>query len=175
MTILTMLALKRLGASGAAEQQRGRPPCAIQPHVHPQGVGHRARCRSAVRLNVFGLICASLGGDIGHVVRLPKTRAGLRTIDLDVGTVAILRRHREAQEVPATSLGRGIAKYLSERLGHDSVQTTLELYGHVTSKRRSDAAHRIGAMLDEVPGRIRDPAVAPRPEKDADGDRREAK
>ena len=31
------------------------------------------------------------------------------------------------------------AKYVSERLGHESVQTTLELYGHVTSKRRRDA------------------------------------
>lgn len=29
----------------------------------------------------------------------PKTRAGLRTIDLDAGTVAVLRRHREAQEL----------------------------------------------------------------------------
>jgi site-specific recombinase XerD len=44
------------------------------------------------------------------------------------------------------------AKYVSERLGHDSVQTTLKLYGHVTSKRRRHAAKRIGSMLDEAPG-----------------------
>lgn len=42
------------------------------------------------------------------------------------------------------------AKYVSQRLGHDSVQTTLELYGHVSSRRRRDAALRIGRMLDEV-------------------------
>jgi hypothetical protein len=42
------------------------------------------------------------------------------------------------------------AKYVSQRLGHDSVQTTLELYGHVSSRRRRDAALRIGAMLDDV-------------------------
>ena len=42
------------------------------------------------------------------------------------------------------------AKYVSQRLGHDSVQTTLELYRHVSSRRRRDAALRIGAMLDDV-------------------------
>ncbi len=42
------------------------------------------------------------------------------------------------------------AKHVSRRLGHDSVQTTLELYGHVSSRRRRDAALRIGAMLDDV-------------------------
>jgi integrase len=42
------------------------------------------------------------------------------------------------------------AKYVWQRLGHDSVQTTLKLYGHVSSRRRRDAALRIGRMLDEV-------------------------
>jgi integrase len=36
---------------------------------------------------------------------------------------------------------------VSRRLGHDSVQTTLELYGHVTSKMREGAAARFGALL----------------------------
>jgi hypothetical protein len=52
-------------------------------------------------------------------------------------------------------------KYVSERLGHDSVQTTLELYGHVTSKRRRDAAGRIGAMVDGPDAGIRAPVVTP--------------
>jgi integrase len=43
------------------------------------------------------------------------------------------------------------AKFVSERLGHDSVQTTLELYAHVTSKRRQEATQRIGAILDDEP------------------------
>jgi integrase len=53
------------------------------------------------------------------------------------------------------------AKYVSERLGHDSVQTTLELYGHVTSRRRWHAAARIGDMLDGPAARICDPVVTP--------------
>jgi integrase len=36
---------------------------------------------------------------------------------------------------------------VSERLGHDNVQTTLELYGHVTSRMRSSAAVRFGSLL----------------------------
>ena len=38
-------------------------------------------------------------------------------------------------------------KTVSERLGHDSVQTTLELYGHVTPKMRANAAARFGSLL----------------------------
>ena len=38
-------------------------------------------------------------------------------------------------------------KTVSERLGHDSVQTTLELYGHVTPRMRSNAAARFGSLL----------------------------
>ena len=39
-------------------------------------------------------------------------------------------------------------KTVSERLGHDSVQTTLELYGHVTPKMRGNAAARFGSLLN---------------------------
>lgn len=52
------------------------------------------------------------------------------------------------------------AKYVSERLGHESVRTTLELYGHVTSKRRWHAAEQLGRMLDGTAVRC-DPAVIP--------------
>jgi hypothetical protein len=38
----------------------------------------------------------------------------------------------------------------SERLGHDSVQTTLELYGHVTPKMRANAAARFGSLLSSA-------------------------
>jgi len=38
-------------------------------------------------------------------------------------------------------------KTVSERLGHDNVQTTLDLYGHVTSRMRSNAAARFGSLL----------------------------
>jgi integrase len=36
---------------------------------------------------------------------------------------------------------------VSERLGHDNLQTSLELYGHVTSRMRSNAAVRFGSLL----------------------------
>ena len=39
-------------------------------------------------------------------------------------------------------------KTVSERLGHDSVQTTLELYGHVTPTMRANAATRFGSLLN---------------------------
>jgi len=38
-------------------------------------------------------------------------------------------------------------KTVSERLGHDSVQTTLELYGQVTPKMRANVATRFGSLL----------------------------
>lgn len=38
-------------------------------------------------------------------------------------------------------------KTVSERLGHDSVCTTLELYGHVTPRMRTSAATRFGSLL----------------------------
>ena len=41
-------------------------------------------------------------------------------------------------------------KTVSERLGHDSVQTTLELYGHVTSRMRANAAARFGSLLSRA-------------------------
>lgn len=160
----------------------------------------------------------------GGTLRLgpPKTRNALRSIDLDIGTVEMLRNHRAVHEFERRSWGEeyrtdldlvfggvhggpqdpdvvyrrfarlvrrlsqqsGIqtirmhdlrhthatllledgldAKYVSERLGHDSVQTTLELYGHVTSRRRRDAAKRIGAMVDGLAAtEICDPAVTP--------------
>jgi len=41
-------------------------------------------------------------------------------------------------------------KTVSERLGHDSVQTTLELYGHVTPRMRANAATRFGSLLNSA-------------------------
>jgi integrase len=39
-------------------------------------------------------------------------------------------------------------KTVGERLGHDTVQTTLELYGHVTQTMRSNAAARFGSLFN---------------------------
>jgi integrase len=43
-------------------------------------------------------------------------------------------------------------KTVSERLGHDSIQTTLELYAHVTPRMRASAAARFGALLGRAQG-----------------------
>jgi integrase len=43
-------------------------------------------------------------------------------------------------------------KTVSERLGHDSIQTTLELYAHVTPRMRASAASRFGALLSRAQG-----------------------
>jgi len=48
-------------------------------------------------------------------------------------------------------------KTVTERLGHDNVQTTLDLYGHVTSRMRSNAAARFGTLLHTA----RTPATVP--------------
>lgn len=131
----------------------------------------------------------------------PKSRRA-RTIDLDEGTVAMLRRWRARQleerlawgpawvdsglvftredgtplrpETPAYHLVRlaraagvpeirlhdlrhthatlglaaGVpAKVMQERLGHSSIQITLDLYSHVVPGMQADAAARIGALL----------------------------
>ncbi len=52
-------------------------------------------------------------------------------------------------------------KTVSERLGHDTVQTTLELYGHVTQTMRSNAASRFGSLLNTA----RSPVAAVTAEK----------
>ena len=43
-----------------------------------------------------------------------------------------------------------VVKTVSERLRHNSVQTTLELYGHVTPKMRGNAATRFGSLLSSA-------------------------
>lgn len=49
---------------------------------------------------------------------------------------------------PVVLLEAGVdVKTVSERLGHDSVQTTLELYGLVTPRMRSNAAARFGSLF----------------------------
>jgi integrase len=39
---------------------------------------------------------------------------------------------------------------VSERLGHDSIQTTLTLYGHVTPRMRANAAVRFGSLMNRT-------------------------
>src|SRR3981081_3574768 len=59
------------------------------------------------------------------------------------------------------------AKYVSERLGHESVQTTLEMYGHVTSKRRRDAPEPW--LMDRMPASVAPLAPRRGPELDTRG------
>lgn len=68
----------------------------------------------------------------------------------DMGGLPPLSLHGLRHTHATLLLADGIdAKTVSERLGHDSVQTTLELYGHVTATMRSNAAVRFGNLLDQ--------------------------
>jgi integrase len=61
-------------------------------------------------------------------------------------------RHTHA----ALLLEEGVdVKTVSDRLGHDSEETTLTLYVHVTPKMRGNAAARFGALLERGRG-VRD-------------------
>jgi integrase len=57
-------------------------------------------------------------------------------------------------------------KTVSERLGHDTVQTTLELYAHVTRKMRANAAARFGSLFS----RARQPVAVTSEERRASAD-----
>lgn len=65
-----------------------------------------------------------------------------------LGTVPAIGLHGLRHTHATLLLEAGVdVKTVSERLGHDSVQTTLELYGHVTLRMRSNAAVRFGSLL----------------------------
>lgn len=65
-----------------------------------------------------------------------------------MGTVPLIALHGLRHTHATLLLEAGVdVKTVSERLGHDTVQTTLELYGHVTAGTRSNAAARFGTLL----------------------------
>lgn len=65
-----------------------------------------------------------------------------------LGSVPAITLHGLRHTHATLLLEAGVdVKTVSERLGHDTVQTTLELYGHVTAKMRSNAAARFGTLL----------------------------
>ena len=66
----------------------------------------------------------------------------------DLATLPAIALHGLRHTHATLLLEAGVdVKTVSERLGHDSVQTTLELYGHVTPRMRSNAAARFGSLL----------------------------
>ena len=139
----------------------------------------------------------------GMVVKSPKTAKGMRTVDLDIRTVEVLRQHRAAQICalgdviggisraqlvfparhggfmkPTTitrklkTLGRRVGApnitfhslrhfhatlalqqrqnvvVVSRRLGHSSVTTTLETYGHVMPGWQKDVAEAFAQAME---------------------------
>ena len=65
-----------------------------------------------------------------------------------LGTVPAIGLHGLRHTHATLLLEAGVdVKTVSERLGHDSAQTTLELCGHVTPRMRSNAAVRFGSLL----------------------------
>jgi hypothetical protein len=66
----------------------------------------------------------------------------------DLATLPAIALHGLRHTHATLLLEAGVdVKTVSERLGHDSAQTTLELYGHVTPRMRSNAAVRFGLLL----------------------------
>src|SRR5260370_10511879 len=70
----------------------------------------------------------------------------------DLATLPAIALHGLRHTHATLLLEAGVdVKTVSERLRHDSVQTTLELYGHVTPRMRSNAAARFGSLLSTTP------------------------
>lgn len=66
----------------------------------------------------------------------------------DLATVPTIALHGLRHTHATLLLEAGVdVKTVSERLGHDNVQTTLQLYGHVAPGMRSNAAVRFGSLL----------------------------
>ena len=66
----------------------------------------------------------------------------------NLATVPVIALHGLRHTHATLLLEAGVdVKTVSERLGHDTVQTTLELYGHVTARMRGNAAARFGTLL----------------------------
>jgi len=69
----------------------------------------------------------------------------------DVVTLPTIGLHGLRHTHATLVLEEGVdVKTVSERLGHDSLQTTLEHYGHVTPKMRGNAAARFGSLLSSA-------------------------
>jgi integrase-like protein len=67
-----------------------------------------------------------------------------------LATVPVIGLHGPRHTHATLLLEAGVdVKTVSERLGHDNVQTTLDLYGHVTSRMRWNAAARFGSLLTD--------------------------
>jgi integrase len=65
-----------------------------------------------------------------------------------LGSVPAIALHGLRHTHATLLLEAGVdVKTVSERLGHDRAHTTLELYGHVTTRMRSNAAVRYGSLL----------------------------
>ena len=104
----------------------------------------RRACGSAYRADLDLVFCRPGGSPedpnvIGR--RFVRRVRGL-------GTVPAIALHGLRHTHATLLLEAGVdVKTVSERLGHDNVQTTLQLYGHVTQGMRSNAAARFGALL----------------------------
>ncbi|TME23961.1 MAG: hypothetical protein E6I67_01755 [Chloroflexi bacterium] len=102
------------------------------------------------------LTCTRVVQPLSGAVAGPVARLRIRTKSVAtslpgsaiLATLPVIALHslRHAHATLLFETGVNV-KTVSESLGHDSVQTTLELYGHVTPRMRSNAAERFGLLL----------------------------
>ena len=98
-------------------------------------MGQEARAKQAGRAKVSSLLKG--------VEPLPKGRA------LDVRPRIHDLRHTAASWMIAAGLDLVTVQYM---LGHESVTTTADLYGHLLPERRKAAADAMSAMLKRAAG-----------------------
>ncbi len=68
----------------------------------------------------------------------------------DLEALPALGRHGLRHKHATLLIDDGVdLEIVSERLGHDSVRTTFELYGHVTPRMSSNVATGFGAVLNQ--------------------------
>lgn len=104
----------------------------------------RRACGAAYRADLDLVFCRP--GGLPEDPNVIGRRFSRRVAKL--ATVPVIGLHGLRHTHATLLLESGVdVKTVSERLGHDNVQTTLDLYGHVTSRMRSNAATRFGSLL----------------------------
>ena len=138
-----------------------RPRRLVLPQLVVNGLGHHKADQDGHRL-LYGpsyqdndLICALPNGE--PVKPDSFSRAFREFMDTEVKEVKRIRYH-DLRHTHASVLGsKGIhPKVVSERLGHSSVNITLDLYTHLLPSMQEEAARRFDEAISTAPSLTRE-------------------